>query len=217
MILFLLPILASFSVASTSDDSLVAALSKLDPPALTKIVSEPGDFRKALAQLLLAGSDTTLKVDEANVALDKIYQSGPTPMRAALLGTSESIRARESRDNKFEAAKWIGKSMAHLDEAVAGAPSDLTIRVFRINALVKVPEMFHVEMGLNEDAELLKDHIGGKVSSAPSADLLALASVSWRFARSKEAIAYWKIVASRTSTDRQMAKTAKRNLEKYNP
>ena len=75
MIQFILPILVALSVANTSDDSLVAEVSKLDPPALTKIVSEPGDFRKALAQLFLAVSDTTSKVDEANVAAARVPAS----------------------------------------------------------------------------------------------------------------------------------------------
>lgn len=198
-----------------AEDSLVARFASLPKDSLQREASGPG-WERGVALLFLSIADTARSAKPAQAVLDSSYRERPSPMRAALLGTSESLCARDVRGDVMEATKWVGKALKHLDEGVRTAPENDAIRIFRINSLYQVPEIFHVEERLEQDGKALKAKLAGDYRGADSNVLLALASVAWRMGRSREAVAHWKLVAARGTSDRASAEKARKLLAAYN-
>lgn len=198
--------------ATPSEDSIVGAVS-MRPTSRLRMDVDRRDIgvEGPLSALFLAVADTSFPAQAAVAALDSLHRVQPTALRSALLGTAEALCARGVRDKPLEATRWVGKAIAHLDAAVKDDPKNPTIRVFRINALREVPQIFHVEERLEADAAMLKKAIGKKYRTAPGDHLMAVAAVAWRAGRSKEAVACWKIVASRGAKDGASAE-ARRQL-----
>jgi len=199
-----------------SEDSLVSRISGLGVSELTSSLPQAQGLARGATLLFLAASDTiTGKWSEAaRQSLDSLYEVGRSPLRAVLLGTAEAIRARDTQKDEIAATLWLGRSFRHLDEGVQAQPNNPLLRIFRINSLVDVPELFHVDDRLKEDCEFLRSQVKGALRKADTGTLMALGSVAWRDGRSREAIALWKLVVARErkgSPDRQ---TALRKLER---
>jgi hypothetical protein len=169
---------------------------------------------RGIVHLFLAINDSAhgASLDLAWPVLDSAYRANPTPLNATLLGTADALQARRCRQDVIAATRWVGKAIEHLDAAVAGDSTDISLRIFRIHSLVEVPEIFHVDWRLRQDEAMLRSRFS-RMASADASALLALAAVDYRFGKLTEACAFWKLVASRKSASEPQRATARHRLE----
>lgn len=214
MLLSLLLLLGASVPHHRGDDSLVAALSGTPASRLVARLPAASGFERGVALLFLAVADTTPGrwSEPARSSLDSLYRASRTPLRTALLGTAEALRARDLRGNGLKAAYWLARSLRHLDAAVNARPDDVLPRIFRINSLVDVPKPFDVEERLARDAVFLRGTLRGDLKNANPAILTALAAVAWRQGRSNEARAMWESVVAREPDDSPHRLLAERKL-----
>lgn len=207
---------AQAATPAVSEDSVVNALSVYSVKELKRLLPNAQGIERGAALLFLAAADSTDASwsESARANLDSMLGLGKTPLRSVLLGTAEALRARDTQKDEIQATLWLGKSFRHLDEGVKAKPEDPLLRIFRINSLVDVPEMFHVDARLKEDCDFLRARVKGGPRNADTGTLMALASVAWRNGRSREAIAMWKLVVSKEKKDSPDRKAAERRLER---
>jgi len=188
--------------------------SEASTPQLRQLSRSAQGAERGAVHLLLASRDTAdmASLDIAWPVLDSLQRAAPSPLHAALLGTAEALQARRVRDDAIAATRWVGRSMEHLEAAVKGDPRSTTVRIFRIHSLVEVPEIFHVDALLKEDAAFLRG-LCPRLPAADPATLLALAAVEYRFGRLTEASALWKLVAGRKDAAEIHRAQARRRLE----
>lgn len=194
--------------------STVSGYDTLPPEGLERIARERTGQDRALASLFLASGDTGHAAASAVAVayFDSLHAAAPTPLDAALLGTAEALQARRFRGEVVEATRWVGKAISHLDEAVRGDSLDTDIRIFRVHSLVEVPEIFRVDEKLRRDEAFLR-RLAPRLADGPTPVLLALAALDQRFGKLDEAVAIWKLVASRPGTPAVDRRAAKRRLE----
>lgn len=210
LLAILLMLCAPSAPLQGTDDAFVQEAQTSSISQLRASLESAQGIEKGVALLFLAATDTVPNKwsESAHRSLDTLYNARKTPLRAVLLGTVEAMRARDSQKDEIQATLWLGRSFRHLDEGVAGDPGNMLLRIFRINSLVDVPEMFHVDARLKEDRDVLRAQTNGDVKKADVSTLMALAAVSWREGKSREAIAMWRLVVARErkgSPDRQAA------------
>jgi hypothetical protein len=208
----------SIAQALNNENDFINIYSSAPVVSLKKAAATTEGIERGIVLMFITASDSNSNdiTKQALAILDSAYKSSSTSIHAVLLGTVEAIMARDTKSDEIAATKWIARSLKHLDEAIKADSQNVTFRIFRINALVTVPEIFKVNNRLNSDALFLKQLIGKKFRQADISSLMALASVSYRFGRLNEAIAYWKIVVAREKPESVEGAKARAMLEMVN-
>lgn len=211
--LSLLAILHGLSAADPLA-SRAGELSRASAPQLEAQLPSCKGADCVLLHLFLAADDPTRpsSTTTARTGLDSLFRLSSTPVVAALLGTAEALEARAARGDAMAATRWVGKALGHLDAAVRGDSAASLIRILRIHSLVEVPEIFHVETRLREDAAVLRSGSSALAALDASA-LLAIALVDYRVGNIAEASACWKRVASSREASEAERAEARRHLE----
>jgi hypothetical protein len=212
----LLPLLALLHGLSATDPLTVRAgeLARASAPQLEVRLGACKGADCSLIHLYLAAADPSRpgSTTAARIGLDSMHRLSPSPVLAALLGTAEALEARAVRGDAMAATRWVGKALDHLDEAVRRDSTARLVRILRIHSLVEVPEIFHVESRLREDAAALRSGAPTLAALDPSA-LLAIALVDYRVGNLAEASACWKRVASSGDATEAERSEARRRLE----
>jgi len=153
------------------------------------------------------GSDMSGYCEEQYREIQYYYTNSENSVELALLGTSAALMARDC-ENELSATKYVAQAQKMLDKAVESDPNDPTIRIFRINSLVEVPQFFDVNSRLLSDVDFLEKR--GELSSA---EKIAIASVKYRLGLLNEAISLWLDVIETSGKNSLDYKTAQRLLE----
>lgn len=206
-------ILAAGATKTPSLDSMVTVLSKFDLRALQKESATAKDLSKAVVSFFIVAQDTSARISATRDILADGSVGEASAVRTALLGAAEAISAREAGGNRLDASRWVGQALRDLDAAVAKDSANPTIRVIRINALARVPEMFRVEARIASDRAVLLAHVGKGVSSADGSILLALGAAAHRAGDDADAVRLWTIVADRGAAERFLSGQASKRLQ----
>lgn len=107
----------------------------------------------------LAIQDTPSANSKAQVYFEQYLQaqSQPDSMILALLGSTKTMRARES-ESIGDKVKWVNQGIADLNEAVMLAPSNVQVRLLRIRVFSQLPDMFKKKVVVLKDIAYLLDH-----------------------------------------------------------
>lgn len=208
ILLALMFLLASFVFGESQERIAIERYSKMNMPALLSAVNQTKGFDLALVYLFLAAEDKSPSsyTVKAHARLDSIFTAQPTVLNSALMGTIEAIMARDCNDD-IKATKHIGKALKLLDKAVLDAPNDPMMRIYRINSLVEVPEIFHVNERIKTDLEKLLS-----MGKEPTTLLIA-ARVAMRNGDLENAVSYANQVVKATPKDSLTHIKAKKLLE----
>ena len=200
--------------SGTEPQTLVDRLEALPTAQLEACATHSTGLERGLAHLFLGADDTSrnASLEIALASFDSLHRAEPTPWNAALLGTAEALQARRHRRDVIEATRWVGKAIAHFDQAIAGDSANPSLRIFRIHSLVEVPEIFHVDERLRRDEALLRRG-SPRLVDASASSLLALAALDYRFGKLDEASAIWKLVAGKSVFAAKPREQARRKLE----
>lgn len=212
----ILPLLAILQGLSAADPlaSRAGELSRANAYQLEARLPSCRGADCALIHLFLAAADPSRpsSTTAARTGLDSLFRLSPTPVAAALLGTAEALEARTVRGDAMAATRWVGKALGHLDHAVRGDSTASLVRILRIHSLVEVPEIFHVEARLREDAAVLRSG-ASTLAALDASALLAIALVDYRVGNLAEASACWKRVVSSGDASESERAEARRRLE----
>ncbi|MEN9352701.1 MAG: hypothetical protein RL318_26 [Fibrobacterota bacterium] len=200
--------------SAPSSKEVVERCGSLSHSELEGQLKRSNEGERGIIHLFLAAGDSTggPSLDSAWTVLDSLQRAKPSALHAALLGTADALQARRTRGDVIVATRWVGKAIEHLDAAVAADSMDLAVRIFRINSLVEVPEIFHVDKRLRRDEAFLRARFP-KLAQADAGTLLALAALNYRFGNLGEATALWKLVAGRKIASVTQRAQARRRLE----
>jgi hypothetical protein len=201
-------LLAAHPSKAQSLDSLVTVLSKVDLRGLRQEASTSKDLGKAVVEFFIAIQDTSSRIAGARTVFGDARVGEASAVRTALLGASEAISAREAGGNRLDASRWIGNALRDLDDAVSKDSASPTIRVIRINALARVPEMFRVDARIAADRTVLLAHVGKDLDHADGSILLALGTAAFRARDSVDAARFWNAVAARGATEKFLSTQA---------
>ena len=214
--LFILKILFPMIVygAVESDiNGIISNISELSIDSIKINALNMNGLERGIAEIFLAASDKSpsIHTQRAYDTLMSYCVDTNSALQLALKGTAASLMARDVNDD-IKATKYVGAALKDLDRAVALDKTNHIVRIYRINALVEVPEIFKVNKRIKDDYEVLKKYCA-KSGKEDWAAILAMAAAEYRFGKLADAVKKWELILKKVDKMTSYRNTAKKMMD----